>query len=281
MSLYPSLEDYKVDSMVRAQVQQQHQQHAEAVAANTGQVALYPSLQQYMGLDVSQWAAAHGDLQVRHAASGHAQIAPVTGNSVGLRRAEIKQGLRPVTLCKGADGKLGVRVKAISQGLFVAMVYRGSPAALAGLRFGDQIVEVNGDAVAGWSADRAAKAFKACPVNGIQLMLRDRPFERTITVHKDSAGHVGFVIKDGAITALVADSSAARNGMLTDHHVVEVNGQNVVGMKDDEIANLMKQSERTVTLTVMPTFIYKHIVEKMGKSLVRKWMDHSIVDEDF
>ncbi|PAA68125.1 hypothetical protein BOX15_Mlig004386g1 [Macrostomum lignano] len=281
MSLYPSLEDYKVDSMARAQAQQAHQQQAVTAAASTGQVALYPSLNQYMGLDVSQWAAAHGSLEVRHAGSGHAQIAPVTQQSVGLRRAEIRQGLRPVTLCKGADGKLGVRVKAISQGLFVAMVYRGSPAALAGLRFGDQIVEVNGEAVAGWSADRAAKAFKGCPVNGIQLMVRDRPFERTVTVHKDSVGHVGFVIKDAAITALVADSSAARNGLLTDHHIVEVNGQNVVGMKDDQIAELMKKSERTVTVTVMPTFVYKHIVSCMGKSLVRKWMDHSIVDEDF
>jgi len=29
----------------------------------------------------------------------------------------------------------------------------------------------------------------------------------------------------------VKDSSAARNGLLIDHHMVEVNGQNVVGMK--------------------------------------------------
>uniref|UniRef100_A0A1I8JRD0 Oxidoreductase n=1 Tax=Macrostomum lignano TaxID=282301 RepID=A0A1I8JRD0_9PLAT len=47
-------------------------------------------------------------------------------------------------------------------------------------------------------------------------------------------------------------------------------------MKDDQIAELMKKSERTVTVTVMPTFVYKHIVSCMGKSLVRKWMDHSI-----
>ena len=58
-----------------------------------------------------------------------------------------------------------------------------------------------------------------------------RPFERTITLQKDSAGHVGFVFKDNEITAIVKDSSAARNGVLIDHHLLEVDGQNVVGLK--------------------------------------------------
>ena len=58
-----------------------------------------------------------------------------------------------------------------------------------------------------------------------------RPFERTITMQKDSAGFIGFIFKDGKIKSLVKDSSAARNGVLTEHHLIEVNGQNVVGVK--------------------------------------------------
>ncbi len=58
-----------------------------------------------------------------------------------------------------------------------------------------------------------------------------RPFERTITMQKDSAGHIGFVFKSGKITAIVKDSSAARNGVLTEHQLTEVGGQNVVGLK--------------------------------------------------
>jgi len=58
-----------------------------------------------------------------------------------------------------------------------------------------------------------------------------RPFERTITLQKDSTSTVGFVFKENKITAIVKDSSAARNGMLIDHHMVEVNGQNVIGLK--------------------------------------------------
>jgi len=50
-------------------------------------------------------------------------------------------------------------------------------------------------------------------------------------MQKDSTGHVGFLYKNGKITDLVKDSSAARNGLLTDHQMCEINGQNVVGMK--------------------------------------------------
>jgi len=39
------------------------------------------------------------------------------------------------------------------------------------------------------------------------------------------------VFKENQITAIVKDSSAARNGLLIDHHMVEVNGQNVIGLK--------------------------------------------------
>ena len=63
--------------------------------------------------------------------------------------------------------------------------------------------------------------------------MRDRPYERTVTVVKDSMNHVGFVFRNGEITALVKDSSAARNGLLINHQLVEVNGLNVVGLKDD------------------------------------------------
>ena len=50
-------------------------------------------------------------------------------------------------------------------------------------------------------------------------------------MQKDSNGYIGFVFKDGKIKSLVKDSSAARNGVLTDHQLIEVNGQNVVGVK--------------------------------------------------
>ena len=69
------------------------------------------------------------------------------------------------------------------------------------------------------------KCFVIC------FCLSYRPYERAITLQKDSAGHVGFIYKDGKITSLIKDSSAARNGLLIDHQLCEVNGQCVIGMK--------------------------------------------------
>ena len=127
------------------------------------------------------------------------------------------------------------------------------------VRFGDQIVQINGQNCAGLSTDKALSKLKKsdplkCEVRSYsnflhffklvsnsfnifknKLVIRDRPFERTVTMQKDSSGHVGFLYKNGKITDLVKDSSAARNGLLTDHQMCEINGQNVVGMKVNRI----------------------------------------------
>ncbi len=62
----------------------------------------------------------------------------------------------------------------ISQGVFVQLVQANSPAALAGLRFGDQVLQINGQNCAGWSADKAHKALKAAAETRIELVVRDR-----------------------------------------------------------------------------------------------------------
>lgn len=40
-------------------------------------------------------------------------VRPVTGADMGIRRAEIRQGLREIILCKDQDGKVGLRLRAI------------------------------------------------------------------------------------------------------------------------------------------------------------------------
>lgn len=48
------------------------------------------------------------------------------------------------------------------------------PAALAGLRFGDQILQINGKDVAGWDTDKAHKFLKEAPADRITFAVRDR-----------------------------------------------------------------------------------------------------------
>lgn len=211
-------------------------------------------------------------------AFGNNVIAPLTGNAAISSRAQVNHNIRELVLCKDAKGKAGLRVQSIDNGVFVSIVVKNSPAALVGLRFGDQILQVNGTLVAGYAADKIHKMLKKADQNNISIIVRDRPFERTVTLLKDSTGGLGFQFKNGKITAIVKDSSAARNGILTNHNILEVNGQTVVAMKDKEITKVLNESDKIVKLTIIPTFIYEHLVKKLDTSFLRGIMDHSIPD---
>ncbi|XP_077022945.1 syntenin-1 [Tamandua tetradactyla] len=300
MSLYPSLEDLKVDKVIQAQAAFSANpanpavlSEASAPIAQDGRSLylglypkLYPELTQYMGLSLNEeeicadmamvpGEPVQGQL-VGRPSSVNYMVAPVTGNDVGIRRAEIKQGIREVILCKDQDGKIGLRLKSVDNGVFIQLVQANSPASLVGLRFGDQVLQINGENCAGWSSDKAHKVLKQAFGEKITMTIRDRPFERTITMHKDSTGHVGFIFKNGKITSIVKDSSAARNGLLTEHNICEINGQNVIGLKDSQIADILSTSGTVITITIMPAYIFEHIIKRMAPSIMKSLMDHTI-----
>ncbi|XP_077368866.1 syntenin-2 [Festucalex cinctus] len=303
MSLYPSLEDLKVDKVMKAQAQFAHTNtntnaampaiteggdQPQPIAAQMPSSSLYPNLEElgeYMGLSLNSdevqrnlalLPAPNNQVAVPSYSGVGGMVCPVTGSDIGIRRAEVRQGLREIILCKDQDGKVGLRLRAIDNGVFIQLVQANSPAALAGLRFGDQVLQVNGQNCAGWSVDKAHKALKAAAETRIELVVRDRPFQRTVTMQKDSSGHVGFIYKSGKITSLVKDGSAARNGLLTEHYICEVNGQNVIGLKDSQIKDILNTSPTAMTITIMPKFIYEHMIKRMSSSLLKSAMDHSI-----
>ncbi|XP_012374799.1 syntenin-1-like [Dasypus novemcinctus] len=132
-------------------------------------------------------------------------------------------------------------------------VQANSPACLVGLRFGDQVLQSNSENYARWSSEKAHPVLKQAFEEKVTLTIRDRPFERMI-MHKDSTDPVSFIFKNGKITSIVKDSSAARNSPLTEHDICEVIGQNVIALKDSQIADLLSTSGAVVTITIMPAF---------------------------
>ncbi|XP_067303675.1 syntenin-1 isoform X2 [Pseudorasbora parva] len=292
MSLYPSLEDMKVDQFMQAQstptaspskalaLPDPSRSQNESPASGS----LYPDLDEFMGLNLSADALQTLSSAVADRTSAAVSVctgtswtaAPITGSDVGVKRAEIQQGVREVVLCKDMDGKIGLRLKAIDNGVFVQLVQANTAAALAGLRFGDQILQINGKSCAGWSSDNAHKVLKNANPERITLAVRDRPFERTVTLHKDMNGQLGFIYKKGRISSIVQDSSAARNGLLTEHQICEINGQNIIGLKDAQIMDILNSSGGVVTVTVMPVVIFEHMMKRMSCSIVKSLMDHSI-----
>lgn len=312
MSLYPTLEDMQIDKMVQAQrtvlneivqserqisPQQSHQPFGNNnLSTNqSNKVVLYPALGNFLGLELSEEmirenmpeysqssnstaVATSNAYPVISIDGGRNVIAPLTGSAVVPSTAQVNHNIREFILCKDAKGKVGLRVQSIDNGVFVCIVVKDSPAALAGVRFGDQIIQLNGTLVSGFSIDKIHKMLKSSGTNNISVVVRDRPFERTITLLKDSTGGVGFQFKNGKITAIVKDSTASRNGVLTNHNLLEINGQTVVAMKDKDITKVINESDQVIKITIIPSFIYDHLVKKLDTSFLRGIMDHSIPD---
>ncbi|XP_064377749.1 syntenin-2 [Dromaius novaehollandiae] len=293
-TLYPSLEDLKGHQILEAQASAGIRTPPTAAVVDKPSLssgptapALYPdlaALEDYMGLslaseEIQKNLVPAGSAALVAAGPAPGQlVAPLSGSDAGLRRAAIKPGLREIHLCKDERGKTGLKLKNVDQGIFVQLVKANSPAALVGLRFGDQVLQLDGKSCAGWSSDKAQRALKKASPEKIVMVVRDRPFQRTVTMHKDSSGHVGFVVKKGQIVSLAKDGSAARNGLLTHHYVCEVNGQNVIGLKDKELMEVLAGTGRVVTLTIIPAVIYEHMVKRLSPAQAKATMDRSLPD---
>lgn len=297
-SLYPSLEDFKYDILMNSKHPASnigthlrtvggqavtngglhHVNKGHSSKYSTSEIGLYPSFNNYMGLhldDVHSIGAQSCAISVLGKSS---MIAPLSGYSQAYK-LQPSNTIRPIVICKDSSGKVGLRLTAVKGGVFVVLVYAASPAAMAGLRFGDQILEINDIPVAGYSMQKVHDLIKKASPDELRFAVRDRPFERTVTLHKDQNGLVGFVFnKHGKIISIVKDSSAARNGLLIDHNILEVNAQNVVGLDETDIRIILDSCGDVVILTIVPSKIFEHMIKQTNPKLLRRNMDHTALE---
>merc|ERR1719365_67476 len=105
----------------------------------------YPGLSEYMGLELSEALirenmpeylpnSSQANSVVPSTGSvnrnGVNMVAPISGHSPGLVKAQVSHGVRQIVLCKDRENKVGLKTKAVNKGVFVCLVARGSPAAL-------------------------------------------------------------------------------------------------------------------------------------------------------
>lgn len=286
MPLYPTVEDMTVADLTKAQVQFEN----EVVAAGRGIPSGATSNVEFMGENVltphEVGPPAYTGYQPYQPLQQSSQVATVNNTGAvavhmdhGLanyKKAEIHEGVRNISIIPDAHGKIGLKVKSVSKGIFVQAVIQNLPSAKAGLRFGDQLLSVNGTFVAGFSSDKAHNLIQDGIKSGrVDLAVRERPFERTIVLKKSSDNHLGFEFKHGQIKNIRKDSSAARNGLLINHNFVEVNGQNVVHMADKDVHKIIADGGESVTLTIVPKPMYDIMCKNLGATPL-KLMDHSI-----
>ena len=77
-------------------------------------------------------------------------------------------------VCSGSKPCIQMISIFLLQGIFIAFVHKNSPASMAGLRFGDQILQINNENVAGWDMDKCMKFLKKAAADRITMAIRDR-----------------------------------------------------------------------------------------------------------
>lgn len=277
--LYPSLEDFKYDILIHSK----HHGSNIGTHLRTNGHKYHPSSEHYSSLYPSIYM---DDLHSSLAPTSSSMAIAVPGKCLmkaplsGYTHAHKLQpsnAIRALIVCKDSFGKVGLRLAAIQGGVFVVLVYIGSPAALSGLRFGDQVLEINDVPVAGYTMKKVHDLIRKASIDELRFAIRDRPFERTVTLHKDPNGQVGFAFnKYGKITSIVKDSSAARNGLLIKHNILEMNGQNVVGLGELDIRQTIENCGDVLVLTVMPSKLFKKMTKYTDTKLMKKNMDHTM-----
>ncbi|KAM7532663.1 hypothetical protein Aperf_G00000012616 [Anoplocephala perfoliata] len=286
MSLYPSLEALTIDKEVTAQ---EHLANAVLEAASSGSsqgAASYSALaSEYLGIDLSKVSYDEfGNPHFRDSPNLSAVVsvgdksivpAPRIDGIVPKDPVQVSQQVREISVKKNDKGFLGLQLRNQDVGVFITYVEDSSPAAKAGLRFGDQVLKVGDKCVAGMKGKEVMNIIRRKCGSTVSFVIRDRPLERVISLSKDSHGSIGLLIKDGSIEAITKGSSAERNGVLVNSHLCEVNGINVLGKSDKGILDVIRMSGTTVKITVIPDFYYENLSKRLGRSQLRS-MDRSL-----
>ncbi|KAM7532670.1 hypothetical protein Aperf_G00000012622 [Anoplocephala perfoliata] len=279
MSLYPSLEALTIGKEISNQENKTALVGTQTLGANYHQLT-----RTIFGIDLDKIAyddfgnAYYCDSSDRRAVipSTSSIISNPDSSAIIARdQVQVSQQVREINVQKGSKGFLGLQLRNQDAGVFITYVEHDSPAAKAGLRFGDQILKVDEKYVAGMKGKEVTKYISKKCGPTVSIVIRDRPLERVVHLMKDNLGNIGLLINKGAVDSIIKGSSAERNGVLIKSQICEINGINVLGMSDDTIREMIKMSGLNVKVTLIPGFFFENLTKKLGKDHLKN-MDRSL-----
>ena len=135
---------------------------------------------------------------------------------------------RTLTLDLSGGGRMGIRLSETNE---VCAVHEGSPGAAAGLRVGDVVVEVNGEAVEGDNdAVRLLSADKSRKKHTLVVAGASAGGELECVLDLSGGGRMGIRLSEtNEVCAVHPDTPGEKSGLRVGDVVVEVNGAAVDG----------------------------------------------------
>lgn len=185
MSLYPSLEALTIGKEVDAQNKLATAlMSTPAAFSPAGGGANYALLaSEFLGLDLSLVTydeygnACYGGQPDAGAVAPHLgnAVASPNSNAITIRDpVNVSQGVRELVVRKNKEGLVGLQLRDQDRGVFVTYVECDSPAAEAGLRFGDQVLKIDGQYTAGMTGKEAMNFIKRSCGQKVVIIIRDR-----------------------------------------------------------------------------------------------------------
>ncbi|XP_053673689.1 syntenin-2-like [Anopheles nili] len=198
-----------------------------------------------------------------HATSGGTIIAERC--PIRVARFPAAKGIRELLIRKGDGGKIGITIRRVLEGkMIVCAVARRSPAYLAGVRYGDEILCHEDEPLPGIEMERMRKMIEHNSRNCVKLQTKDKSGERYVTITRDVEKGYGFRFVNGEITVIRPNTSAEQQGLERKLQIVEVNEEVVVGMSDEDIEAIIYASGDSVTLCVVPVKIYRQLFASLS-----------------
>ena len=181
MSLYPSLEALTIGKEVEAQNKLAVSLMASpAASTSSGYGVNYAALaNEFLGLDLSMISYDEYGNAVYVDQPGPGAVMPSAGSaiapaSVPRDPVAVSHSVREIKVSKDPKGFVGLQLRDQDCGVFVSYVQSDSPASVAGLRFGDQVLKINDKVVAGMSGKDAMNFIRKQCCNTFVITIRDR-----------------------------------------------------------------------------------------------------------